>query len=294
MNVLLTGGDGFVGQHLCSALVDRGHNITILSRNPDASVLPDGVAIVTGDITEYDTIADAFEGQDAVVNLVALSPLYQPPEGTTHIGVHLEGTLNAVRAAEEHAVERFVQMSALNANSNGPTSFLRAKGAAEEVVRRARLDQVIVRPSVVFGDGGEFVGFSKKVTTPYVTVLPDGGSTTFQPVWVNDLASMLADAVEDDTHAEETYEIGGPEELTLATVTHLIYQSEEKSTTIYSIPMPVAEIGLSALDPVSFIPFGIDQARSLQTDTITEDNDVEAFGISESELTSLSAYLGVG
>ncbi|WP_336036265.1 complex I NDUFA9 subunit family protein [Halobacterium yunchengense] len=294
MDVLVTGGTGFIGTHLCRELDDRGHDVTALSRNPGGAGLPSGVETVVGDVTASDAIADAVDGHDAVVNLVALSPLFKPKGGNRrHFEVHLGGTENVVEAAEDAGVEYLLQLSALGADPDGSTAYVRAKGRAEEVVRSSDLAHTVVRPSVVFGDGGEFVAFTKQLTTPYVTGLPGGGRTRFQPIWVGDLAGMLADAAGEETHWGETYELGGPEVLTLGDVTRLVYRAEGRSVRVLPVPMPLAGLGMRLADPLPFVPFGTDQYRSLKFDNTVADNDVSAFGVEASELTTLAAYLGV-
>ncbi len=298
MKVLVTGGTGFVGRHLCETLHERGHDVTALSRSPDDGVLPDGVETVVGDVTAYDSIVDAFEGQDAVVQLVALSPLFEPKGGNDrHFTVHLGGTENCVTAAEEHDVDRFLQMSALGADPEGSTAYIRSKGEAEAVVRTSDLDFTIIRPSVVFGDGGEFVSFTKRLKGMFapklpIYPLPGGGKTRFQPIWVGDLVPLLADALADDDHAGETYEFGGPEVLTLRQITNMVYDAEGKSVSIVSIPMPLAGVGLKTMGVVPGFPMGGDQYRSLQFDnTIENGNDVAVFDVDE--LTTLGSYLGL-
>ncbi|WP_430506550.1 complex I NDUFA9 subunit family protein [Haloparvum sp. PAK95] len=297
MDVLVAGGTGFIGSYLCRELADRGHDVTALSRSPEDT--PEGVEAAIGDVTAYDSIAQTVEGRDAVVNLVALSPLFEPKGGNEmHDVVHRGGTENLVRAAEEGGVDRFLQMSALGADPDGATHYIRSKGRAEEIVRDSDLGWTIVRPSVVFGEGGEFVSFTKrlkKLFAPGVPVypLPGGGKTRFQPIHVEDLAPMLADAVSEDEHVEETYELGGPEQLTLREVTNLVYEGEGKNVKIVSLPMTMAKIGLTTLSVVPGFPMGPDQFRSLKFDNTTDDNDVDAFGVEESELTALGEYLGV-
>jgi NADH dehydrogenase len=333
MNVLVVGGSGFIGTNLCRELNDRGHNVTALSRSPDEAELPVGVDAAMGDVTAYDSIESAFEDQHAVVNLVALSPLFRPKGGNEqHFAVHRDGTEHVVRAAEEHGVRRLVQMSALGADPQGNTAYIKSKGLAENAVTNSDLEWVIFRPSVVFGDGGEFVPYTKQLATPYLTPLPGGGKTRFQPIWVGDLVPMLADATEgvtaddrDETDPEldeeltpairpvggnesegprvgQIYEIGGPEVLTLAAVATLAHAADNKPVDIISIPMPLAGIGLrsldfvpeSVLDAVPGLPrMGSDQYRSLQFDNTVEDNDLDAFGLSPDDLTTLATYLGV-
>lgn len=294
MYVLVTGGTGFIGTHLCRELDERGHDVTALSRHPEGADLPDSVETVVGDVTAYDSVSDAMEDHDAVVNLVSLSPLFKPKGGDQrHFDVHLQGTENVVEAAESAGVDYVLQMSGLDADPDAATAFLQSKGQAEQVVRNSDLEYTIVRPSVVFGDGDEFVGFTKQLTTPYVTGLPGGGKTRFQPIWVEDLVKILAAAVEDDEHWGQTYEIGGPEVLTLGDVTRLVYRAAGKSVTVLPVPMPLAGIGMRLADPLPFVPFGTDQYRSLKVDNTVRDNDVSAFGVEPSELRTLADYLGL-
>ncbi|MFB6101900.1 MAG: complex I NDUFA9 subunit family protein [Haloplanus sp.] len=292
MKILVTGGSGFVGRHLCRELKSRGHSVTALSRRPSEGDLPGGVEKAMGDVTAYDSLVEPMRGQDAVVNLVALSPLFKPSGGDEmHDRVHRQGTENVVRAAEETGVEKIVQMSALGADPDGSTAYIRAKGAAEEIVKSSSLRYVILRPSVIFGDGGEFVPFTKKLAPPYLTPLPGGGRTRFQPIWIGDLVPMIADAVEDDTYDGGVYELGGPEKLTLAEVARKVHGSEGRPTTVVPVPMGMAKIGLSVLGSLPGAPMGADQYRSLQFDNTTDHNDVAAFDTEESELKTLGEYL---
>ena len=292
MKILVTGGTGFVGRHLCRELKSRGHSVTALARQPSKGDLPGGVEKAMGDMTAYDSLLEPMAGKDAVVNLVALSPLFKPSGGDEmHDRVHRQGTQNVVDAAEEKGVGKILQMSALGADPDGPTAYIRAKGAAEEIVKSSSLRYVIFRPSVIFGDGGEFVPFTKKLAPPYLTPLPGGGKTRFQPIWIGDLASILADGIEDDAYDGGVYEIGGPERLTLAQVARTVHGSEGRPATVVPVPMALAKIGLSTLGSLPGAPMGADQYRSLQFDNTTAHNDTEAFGIAESDLRTLGDYL---
>lgn len=294
MEILVTGGTGFIGSHLCAELDTRGHSVTALARKPDVGDLPASVGRQAGDVTDPGSLEGALDGTDVVVNLVALSPLFKPRGGDEmHDRVHRAGTENVVRAAENAGVDRIVQMSGIGADPNGPTAFLRAKGQAEEVVKDSSLDWVIVRPTVVFGEGDEIVPFIKKVAPPYLTPLPGGGRTRMQVIWVGDLAPMLADAVEGDDYVGGTYEIGGPDRLTLARIAELVHAASGRSTTVIPIPMPLAGLGMAVGGMVPGFPFGKDQYRSLKMDLVVSENDVDEFGVDEADLRRLADYLGV-
>ncbi|UPM45106.1 NAD-dependent epimerase/dehydratase family protein [Halocatena salina] len=291
MNILVTGGDGFVGRHLCEVLAGRDHDLTVLSRTPDPSVLPERTTTVSGDVRSYDSIESAFADQDVVVNLVALSPLFQPPDGTTHTEVHVDGTRNVVRAMMDHDVPKLVQMSSVGTKPDGATGYVRAKGQAEWVVLTADIDAVIVRPNIMFGENDEFTNFIDRTTLPYVTVLPDGGTTPFQPLWVGDTAEMVADTAVDDRYCNEIYELAGPEELTIADVTRRIHRARGQSVTILPLPMTLVDGVLRAITPISSVPFSADQARLLRLDLRNDRNDVSAFDYSEDDLMTLDTYL---
>ncbi len=293
MDVLVAGGTGFVGTALCADLDRRGHSVTALSRSPAGAELPEGVETVAGDATDYEAVAPHVEGQDAVVNLVALSPLFTPPGGLTHQGVHVGATEATVEAAEAAGVDRYLQLSAIGADPDGDTEYARAKGLAERVVRESSLAWTIVRPSIVFGDGGEFLPFLKRLTPGPVKALPGGGTTRFQPIWVEDLAAMLGDTLEDDRHVGRVYELGGPTVHTLADMTRLVYAAEGRSVTIASVPMGLTRLGLTLADPVPGIPMGTDQAAALEEDNVAEGTDVTAFGRTAEDLRTLEDYLGV-
>jgi NADH dehydrogenase len=295
MQVLVAGGTGFVGTALVRELLARGHDVTVLARDPGDVDLPASVARVAVDLgqADVDALRDAVAGHDAVVNLVALSPLFTPAGGPeAHETVHVGGTEALVAAASATGVDRFVQMSALGADPDGDTHYLRAKGRAERVVRNADLSWVIVRPSVIFGDGGEFVEFTRLLTTPYVTGLPGGGTTRFQPVWVGDVAPMVADCVEDADRAGESYEVGGPEVLTLAEVARRAHAAEGRPLRVVPVPMALARVGLTVAGAVPGVPMGPDQYRSLRLDNVVDGgdpdaNDVRAFDVDPTDLRTL-------
>lgn len=285
MHVLVAGGTGFIGRSLCRVLDERGHTVTAASRTPDVAGLPASVETVTADITNPELVG-VVNGHDAVVNLVAL-PSHTQPRGLSHEAVHLDGTRQLVRASEKTDVDRFVQMSALGVGSGVPAAYLEAKREAEHYVRESELRWVVYRPSVVFGDGCAFVPFIKRVMPPFVAPLPSGGSMRMQPIWVEDLAPLLAASVEDDRHEGQIYEIGGPEKLTFAETVTLICNSR----AVVPIPIPLAAVAFWAADHLPLIPFGLDQYHLFKLDNTTMKNDVSTFGVSEDDLKTLGEYL---
>jgi NADH dehydrogenase len=283
MQVLVAGGAGFVGRPLCRELDERGHEVTAASRSPDVPGLPSSVSRVELDVTDSD-LTDALAGHDAVVNLVAL-PSHRQPRGRSHEAVHRDGTRHLVAAAERVGVERFVQMSGLGVDEGVDTAYFRAKRGAEAVVRDSAVPHVIYRPSVIFGDGCQFVPFVRRITPPVATALPGGGRMRLQPIWVGDLAPVLADGVTDERHVGGCYELGGPERLTFAETVRTICGPRR----VVPVPMSVARLGFAVCERVPGVPFGRDQYRVFGLDNTVADNDVERFGVTEADLATLSA-----
>jgi NADH dehydrogenase len=284
MNVLVAGGAGFVGRALCAELAARGHDVTAASRSPDPGVLPDRVATAELDVTDP-PLHEGVAGHDAVVNLVALPSHVE--SSRSHERVHLGGTRNLLRASEATAVERFVQLGGLGVDAGVDTAYFRAKRRAERLVRDADTGWVVYRPSVVFGDGCAFLPFVRRLARPGVVPLPGGGRSRLHPIWVGDLAPMLADGVTDADRAGGTYELGGPAVLTLADIVRLVGDDP----TVVPVPGPVAAVGATVAEAVPGLPVGRDQYRALGHDNVADPNDVTAFGVSPGSLLSLEAYL---
>lgn len=285
MDVLVAGGSGFVGQALCTLLATQDHDVTALSRSPDRNDYSHHITTATADVTEpeLDSVVD---GHDVVVNLVAL-PSHVQPRTQSHEAVHLNGTRHLLRASEDTSVERFVQMSALGVESTVSTAYLDAKRGAEALVRDSSLEWVIYRPSVVFGDGCAFLPFLERLATARLVPLPNGGTLQIQPIWVGDLAPLLAAGVVADRHSGQTYKIGGPEKLSLREIVTAV----RPGAVIVPVPMVLAAGATAVAELLPGVPIGRDQYRVFELENTVAENDVRAFGVSESDLRTLTEYV---
>lgn len=288
MQVFVAGADGCVGRALSRELSQRGHDVTAASRSPDPEVLPEDAETMEFDVTAPLEPA-TLEGADAVVNLVALPSHQSQPRGA-HQRVHVEGTRNLVDAAEDADADVFLQLSALGVESDVDTAYMQGKRDAEDVVRESRLSTVIFRPSVVFGDGCQFLPFLRRLSTFRVVSLPKRGETRVQPLYSGDLAEMLAAELEDTRHHDDVYSVGGPETYTLSEMLHLV----RGRVVVLPLPDPVAYAAFAFAGWLPFVPFDLNQYRSFGLDNTVDGDDLRRLGFEEEGLRRLENHLDAG
>jgi len=212
VRVLVTGGTGFVGPHVVHALRARETPVRALVRDPArvTRLTAWGVELARGDVTDPASLRAACEGVDAVIHLVAI--IRGRPEDFER--VMSQGTRNVVEAAQEAGVRRFVLASALGLDerTKDAVPYFAAKWEMERAVRESPLEDVILRPSFVFGrDGGVLPTFVRLARFAPVTPIIGPGTQRLQPIWIEDLAEHYALAVTEQAAAGRTFELGGPE-----------------------------------------------------------------------------------
>ena len=215
MNVLVTGGTGFVGPHVVRAIVDAGHDVRALvrDRKGGAPVAALGAELVEGDMTDAASLRIASQGIDAVVHLVAIRQ--GRPDQFERIMVR--GTQDLLAAAKEAGASRFVHMSALGTSeqTRNLVPYYGAKWQQEQDVRASGLDYVIFRPSFIFGrDGGILSTFRKIAKLAPVTPVIGSGRERIQPIWVDDVAAYFAAALDKPDATNRAFELGGPDVVT--------------------------------------------------------------------------------
>jgi len=276
-NLVLLGGTGFVGRHLIARLVAQGHRVRVLSRNaalkPEVRVLPN-VQVDTVDVYDPSALAKAFEGVDAVINLVGIlhSRDVEFPYSRDFAEAHVELPKKIVAACKAAGVRRLVQMSALKAKPEGPSEYLASKAAGEQVVLAAQgtLDITVFRPSVIFGLGDSFLTmFSDVLKT--LPVFPLGfGHARFQPVWVGDVADAFVNSLENSATFGHAYDLCGPKTYTLREMVEYTAKLSNRSARIVPLCDALAylQAGLMWLAPKPLM--SPDNLRSLQVDSVWE------------------------
>jgi uncharacterized protein YbjT (DUF2867 family) len=215
--VLVTGAAGFVGTHVCRELTQRGVRVRALVRSPGKAaerLTPLPVDVHVGDVRDEGAMRRAMQGCDAVVHLAAIAI---ERRGQTYEDVNAGGTQRVLDTMRTAGVRRIIQMSQNFAASASPHRFLRSKGVAEDAVRASATDWTVLRPSVIFGREDEFVNVLARLVrlSPLLYPLPGGGKARFQPIAADDVARVVAAALEHTTTVRRAYDLGGPAQLTL-------------------------------------------------------------------------------
>lgn len=234
--VVLVGGSGFVGTHLAQELLARGARLRIACRHPKRAfrIKPLGnlgqVQFVSLDVTRPETLARALAGADAVVNLV----------GT------FDGDLDAVMgrgpggvaaAAQAAGAGAFVHVSAIGADADGTTAYARAKAAGEAAVLAAFPTAAIMRPSVLFGSDDQFINLFAGLIAALPVLPVFAPSARFQPLFVDDLAVAIANALASPAMcAGQTFELGGPETISVAELNQRIAAAQGRKVVFAELP----------------------------------------------------------
>lgn len=293
-NVLLLGGSGFVGGYIANLLSEQGIKITIPTRRRErtkALITLPTVDMVEANINDEDTLVRLMAGQDAVINLVGVlhttdcSLTYGP----TFAKPHVELPKKIVAAMRRAGVKRLLHMSALKADSKGPSEYLRSKGDGETAVLAAKdLDVTVFRPSVMFGVGDSFLTMFAKLQK-LAPVVPLGmPNARFQPVYVNDVAAAFVNSLGDSSTYGQAYDLCGPKTYTLRQLVEYAGQVSGNPRRIRELGEGWAyfQAGLLMLAPKPLL--SPDNLRSMQVDSVCDGNCLSPKGWSPAALEAVA------
>ena len=283
--LVILGGTGFVGSRLVPRLAADGHRIVLLSRNReqhrDMGVLPQ-VSVRSADIYDDTALHQHVEGADAVINLVGI--LNEQGKNTFR-RVHVELTQRVIAACTDTGVERLHQMSSLKAGQ-GLSQYLKTRGEAEAAVKASTLAWTLYQPSVIFGEGDGLVSrFRSLLRIAPVLPLARAGSR-MAPTWVGDVAEAIARCVASDTLGiQQTFELYGPEVLTLGDIVRRIRDTADLRRAIVPLPDSLGRLQARVASLLPGKPFSLDNFRSLRTDSVGKKDGYASLGISAQAFT---------
>jgi uncharacterized protein YbjT (DUF2867 family) len=278
--IFIAGATGFVGGYLVHDLLSKGFKLKCLVRSNKAAeaLSSKGVEVVRGDITDPVSLRSILQPEDFVIHLVGI---IEEKEKATFQTVHVDGTANLVAEAIKTGVGHFFYQSALGADRESWSGYLRTKAEAEQVVMQSGLNYTIFRPSLIIGP---WDGFTKKMAemiklSPVIPI-PGEGRSKFQPVYIRDWIRCLEMVLDEPENFRSTYDIGGPEQLSYREIVEALAAAMGRRKTVFRIPMGLMKISASLLATVlSSPPVTGDQLRLLEMDNICDPDAVEkSFG----------------
>ncbi|MEL6303025.1 MAG: complex I NDUFA9 subunit family protein [Pseudomonadota bacterium] len=295
---VVLGGTGFVGQSLVARLAERGHNVIVPTRNRERArsmAVTPRVKLVTANVHEPEALVPLFVDADVVINLVGILNEQGHHGGKGFYVAHEALTKTALEAAKQAGVKRFLQMSALKADSKkGPSDYLKSKGLAEDAIRSMQdaPEWTIFQPSVIFGAGDSFINrFAQLLKiSPFLPLARP--SSRFAPVFVDDVVEAFMKALDDRSTIGQTYQLCGPKVYSLRELVTYVRDQLGLTRWIIGLPDSLAKIQAAIFDFVPGKPLSTDNLRSLMVHSICDDNGLERLGIRPTPMeTIVPTYL---
>ena len=257
-DILLIGGNGFVGRVIAAQLQLAGYSVLIPSSHPAAGrelrMLPK-VYVEEADVHEFDDLQNLcarIQPHGAVINLVGvLHDKPATPYGKVFKAAHVDLPKNIITAMQLHGLKRYLHMSALGADSQGPSMYQRSKGDGEAAVKASNLDWTIFRPSVIFGAQDQFINLFSKLTKLFPAMPLANHQAQFQPVSVDDVATAFMKSLTMPQTIHQSYDLVGPTVYTMKEIVEFATRKAKTSCAIIPVPAVVGYLQALAFE---FLP----------------------------------------
>ena len=283
-DILLIGGNGFVGRVIAAQLQLAGYSVLIptghLAAARELRMLPK-VHVEDADIHDFDelqSLCGRIDKNGAVINLVGvLHDKPAQPYGKVFKAAHVDLPKNIITAMQLHGLKRYLHMSALGADSNGPSMYQRSKGDGEAAVKASNLDWTIFRPSVIFGAQDQFINLFSKLTKLFPAMPLANHQAQFQPVSVDDVASAFVKSLSMPQTIHQSYDLVGPTVYTMKEIVEFAARRAKTSCAIIPVPGFVGYLQALAFE---FLPgptlMSRDNIASMQLPNTLPTNGVDA------------------
>ena len=297
--VLVLGGTGFVGRHVCEKLAQLQCRVTVPTRRrrnaQHLQMLP-LLDVLEANVHDAGELTALMAGHDAVVNLVAI--LHGTEAQFERAHVQLPTTLVAACAAA--GVRRVVHVSALGVSAQSPSMYQRSKARGEAVLQSADIDLTLIRPSVIFGAEDKFLNTFASLQAIFPVVPLASASARFQPVWVEDVASAIVASLQSSEAVGQTYEAFGPDVFTLKELVQLAGRwsgiNHGQGRPVFGLPDVLGRLQARLMELAPGEPLmSRDNLDAMTTDNVASGkaHDLGDLGITASSLGAIApTYLG--
>ena len=289
-DVLVLGGGGFIGRHVVGALAALGMHVTVPSRRRERAkhlILLPTVTVIEADINDRPTLRRLVAGRGAVINLIGILHGRRGGADFTHTHVELPRAIAA--ACRDHDVRRLLHMSALGADPDAPSEYLRSKGVGENVILAAAdIASSVFRPSVVFGEEDRFLNLFSRLASVTPVLALAGAQARFQPVYVGDVARAFIAALEDRASFGKRYDLCGPSVYTLRQLVEYVCRVTGRKRAVIGLPDPLAYLQAWVLEHLPGPLMSRDNLLSMQVPSVCD--CLLPFGIAATPLEAIAPY----
>lgn len=271
MRIAITGGTGFVGGHLAEALSRSGHEAVVISRGADHRPwaqevirLP-GVSVAQTSIADQEGLAQAFDSCEAVAHCAGINREIGPQ---TYDSIHVRGTANVVRAAEQAGARRLALLSFLRARPDCGSPYHESKWAAEELVRGSSLEWTVLKPGMMFGRGDHMLDHLSHAlhTFPLFVGI---GPRRIRPLAVGDAVKVLVAALVDGRLPRKTVGLVGPTEIGFDDAARLVGQVLGKRRPFVRAPIAFHYVMAWLAERLMTVPLlSLAQVRILEEEVV--------------------------
>ncbi len=285
LTICILGGCGFVGRHLCVELSNRGHLLKILTRRRECHrellVLPNAL-IIEADIHDETQLNEHFKDCDVIVNLIGILN-EKGFNGKGFHYAHVELARKIITTCLTCKVPRLLHMSALNADPNGKSFYLRTKGEAENYVHNFATNKINVtsfRPSVIFGPEDDFLNRFATILKLTSLFFPLACAICkFAPAYVGDVIKIMADSLTDPDAAGTRINLCGPKQYSLIQIVQYVATTCVLKRKIFGLPDSLSKFQAKTLQRLPSKLFSMDNYHSLQKDSICSENNLCTTGL---------------
>ena len=293
MTVLVTGATGFVGRQVVKALCSRGVEVRALVHTPGREGVLAGqpVDVHYGSVGDPTALKAAFYDVEAVVHLVAV---IREGVQVNFDGVNRRGTENVIAAARGGGVRHFIYLSAIGAADDPLYRYLYSKWQAEQSVIGSGIPYTILRASLLFGEGDEFINsLAGPVRAFPIMPIVGSGKNRFQPIAVDEAARCIVAAIDEEELRGKVIEIGGPDHLSYNDIVDIIARTYRVRRLKLHVPIPVMRLVVRLMEMVlPRPPATTEQLRMISIPNVAELDTVEqVFGFKPKPLQGNIDYI---
>jgi nucleoside-diphosphate-sugar epimerase len=255
MRILVTGATGFIGRRLVERLTQAGHAVVAVVR-PSSTALPSGAASLTtvrAELSDAPALRKACDGCDAVVHLAAATGIADPDVA---FAVNVKGTRTLLEASRDARAGRFIFISTISALREKMGPYGRTKQQAEAEVRASGVPFVVLRPSLVYGDGsvGLFANLARSMRSLPVVPVIGNGAIELDPIHVDDVCAIIEQCATRDDVLGKSYDLLGPDRVTFNEFLKLLAREIKVQKPFVHVPAWFALLAARALGAISKRP----------------------------------------